>query len=245
MARVPESDMEIVEYRVGSGGYADVAAYDARRYEGAANQYKQAVMANAYRRLIGDLHGKSILDVGCGTGRGVIAFSREADFAAGCDASHDMLSFAAGKTLGEQRYRFIRVYAQRLPFKDATFDVVCSLNFLHLFSLQTQREMVSEMKRVLKHQGILVLEFDNALQGLLLGLYKRWFGTERGSLPHEISYAIGDDCRVAAIHGAVFPVVWRVLRRFPVVSTQLERISYWAPFNRLSHRIYYKVVKGK
>ena len=26
MARVPKSDMEIVEYRVGSGGYTDVAA---------------------------------------------------------------------------------------------------------------------------------------------------------------------------------------------------------------------------
>ncbi len=234
---------EIVEYRVGMRGYQDVATYDARRYAGPANQYRQTVMADAYKKLIGRLSGKRILDVGCGTGRGLIDFTREADFATGSDASLDMLAFAARKVTGKTCCAFAAAKAQELPFPDGAFDVVTALNFLHLFSTETQRGMVTEMKRVVRPGGILVLEFDNALHGLCVGLCKRWFGDERGSLPGEIRYVIDGNCHIARIYGAVFPVVWRLFCRFPRVFVPLEKISYVPPFNRLSHRIYYKLVK--
>lgn len=234
---------EIVEYRVGKEGYQDVGSYDACRYAGPANQYKQMVMANAYKKLIGPLAGKRILDVGCGTGRGVIEFGCEAAFAAGSDASLDMLRLAAGKSRQGPQCTFVAAHAQGLPFPDGTFDVVTALNFLHLFTLETQQEMVAEMKRVAKPGGTLVLEFDNALHGLGLGLYKRWSGMERGSLPKEIGYVVGDECRVASIHGAVFPIAWRVFSHFPRVFAPLEKIAYIPPFHLLSHRVYYKLVK--
>ncbi len=235
---------EIVEYRVGKKGYQDVRSYDTCRYAGPANQYKQKVMANAYKKLIGPLAGKRILDVGCGTGRGVIEFGCEAAFAAGSDASLDMLRLAAGKSRQGSQCTFVAAHAQGLPFLSEVFDVVTALNFLHLFTLETQREMVAEMKRVAKPRGILVLEFDNALHGLGLGLCKRWSGIERGSLPREIGYVIGDECRVASVYGAVFPVAWRVFSHFPRVFAPLERIAYVPPFHLLSHRVYYKLVKG-
>jgi ubiquinone/menaquinone biosynthesis C-methylase UbiE len=138
----------------------------------------------------------------------------------------------------------VRAYAQQLPFFDASFDVVTALNFLHLFSLETQREMIAEMKRVTKPGGIIVLEFDNALQGLFIGFYKRWFQDLRGSLPREIRYVVGDNCRVVSVYGAVFPIIWRLLYHFPKPSVALEKIAYAPPFNRLSGRIYYKLVSG-
>ena len=234
---------EIVEYRIGMAGYQDVAIYDACRYAGRANQYKQTVMANAYKWLVGCLRGKRILDVGCGTGRGVTDFAAEANFATGSDASLDMLAFAAHKVAGKTRCAFAAAKAQELPFPNGAFDVVTALNLLHLFSLETQREMVAEMKRVVRPGGIIVLEFDNALHGLCVGLCKRWFGDERGSLPGEIRYVIDGNCHVARIYGAVFPVVWRLFYHFPRVFVPVEKISYVPPFNRLSHRIYYKLVK--
>ena len=233
--------VEVVEYRVGKEGSGDVARYDAIRYEGPANRYKQTVMENAYLRLIGSLEGKRILDVGCGTGRGLARYASQATLAVGCDASHDMLTYARRKCAGQPRCVLLQSHAQQLPFPTAYFDVVTALNFLHLFRVETQREMIAEMKRVVHAGGILILEFDNALQGGLLGLYKRWFRDEPGSLPHEIRYALGDGCRVRKIHGAVFPVVWRALYHFPQVSVPLERIAYLPGFNRLSHRIYYQV----
>jgi len=36
-------------------------------------------------------------------------------------------------------------------------------------------------------------------------------------------------------------VVWRLFRYFPKIFVFVEKIAYVPPFNRLSHRIYYKV----
>src|SRR5437870_13028862 len=227
------SKLELVEYGIGKSGYQDVASYDAARYQGRANEYKQNVMAAAYRELIGPMQGKSILDVGCGTGRGIVEFANHAAFAVGADASLDMLAAAAQKTLNRSACSLSAAYAQQLPFKSESFDVVTSLNFLHLFSLETQRLMIAEMKRVLRPSGILVLEFDNALNGLGLGLLKRWSGRERGSLPAEIRQVIGSGCAIEQVSGAVLPVVWRMFCRYPRVFRPFEAITRWPMFNRL------------
>ncbi len=236
-----ESQFEVVEYGVGQPGYQDASKYDQRRFGNPASNYKQTVMMNAITRLTGSLEGKRVLDVGCGTGRGVVQFAKHASFVAGCDYSFDMLSYAVRKTQNSH-CRFVRSVAQQLPFADASFDVVTALNFLHLFGVETQRSMIAEMKRVVRPGGIIVLEFDNALHGLVVGLCKRYFGHETGSLPSEIRKAVGPNCRIASTCGAVFPVVWRVMRRFPRLFIPFERIGYFPPFNRLLHRVYCKVI---
>lgn len=246
MTRNHESgkDFEVVEYEIGAEGYRDVASYD-HRYTGAPNEYRQTVMANAYRGLIGPLKGKRILDVGCGAGRGVVGFVSEAEFTVGCDASVDMLGVTAGKLNGKRGWALANSHAQALPFASNTFDVVTTLNFLHLFSLQTQRDMIAEMKRVTKPGGSIVLEFDNALHGLgVVGLYKRWFRDERGTLPWEARWVLGDDCRVVKVRSTVFPIVWRLFYRAPRIFMPIEKISYLPLLNRvLGHRIYYQLKK--
>lgn len=243
MGDITPKKPDLVEYRVGRAGLADAANYDRIRYAGPANEYKQAVMARAYKELMGNLQGRRLLDVGCGTGRGVVDFGREASFAIGSDASLDMLSLARRKVSDGVRCALAAAYAQQLPFPDGTFDAVTSLNFLHLFEVAVQQEMIAEMKRVTKPGGILVLEFDNALHGFGLGLYKRWSGREEGSLPGEIRRAIGDRCRVERVYGAVFPVVWRLFHRFPRLFMPVEKMAFVPPFNRVAHRVYYKLTK--
>ncbi len=237
------TELELVEYSVGTAGYRDVSSYDAARYKGTAKEYKQSVMAATYRKLVGPLRGKRVLDVGCGTGRGVSEFANEAAFAVGADASLDMLTYAAKNTADQNQCSFSGAYAQQLPFKSDTFDVITSLNFLHLFSLESQQLMIAEMKRVLRPGGILVLEFDNALHGLGLGLLKRWSGRERGFLPAEIRQVIGRGCAIEQVSGAVLPVVWRVFCKYPRVFRPFEAITRRPMFNRLGHRVYYKLRK--
>jgi ubiquinone/menaquinone biosynthesis C-methylase UbiE len=240
---MPSPEIEFVQYQAGGPGYQDVAAYDRKRYEGPANEYKFRVMAAAYHRMLGSLRGKHVLDVGCGTGRGVADFAQEAESVTGCDASVDMLAYAQRKVEGKN-CKFIHTFAQHLPLPSNSFDVVTSLNFLHLFSIETQTEMVAEMKRVLKPGGILLLEFDNGLQGGIIGFYKRWTARESGAmLPWEINRIIGSGVRVTAIHGAVFPVLWRAMWHFPKISAQIEKLAYFPPLNRLAHRVYYRIVK--
>jgi ubiquinone/menaquinone biosynthesis C-methylase UbiE len=239
------SDFEVVDYQIGAEGYRDVADYDQKRYRGPVNEYRQTVMANAYSGLVGPLKGKCILDVGCGSGRGIVAFAPEAEFTVGCDASIDMLGVAARKLTGQTRWALASAYAQQLPFVNDAFDVVTTFNFLHLFSLKTQRDMISEMKRVTKPGGTLVLEFDNALHGLgLVGLYKRWFRDERGTLPWEARCVLGGDCRIVRVRSAVLPIVWRLFYHAPRVFLPVEKLSYLPLVNRiLGHRLYYQLKK--
>jgi len=237
-----KSDFEVVDYDIGKGDYRNVSNYDEKRYAGAANEYKKKVTSNAYQKLIGPLQGKRILDVGCGTGRGVADFVDVAALTVGVDASQDMLGIAARKIEGRPRVGLVRSYAQTLPFPTGYFDVVTSLNFLHLFSLDSQRSMIAEMKRVVRPGGTIVLEFDNAIHGLGLGLIKRWTGREHGSLPWEMRQVVGSECRVTHVYGAVFPIVWRLLYRFPKISTNLEKIAYYPPFNWMAHRVFFRLV---
>ena len=231
----------VVEYRFGNKDHTDAAAYDTVRFIGRANEYRQAVMTNAYRKLIGPLQGKRLLDVGCGTGRGVVDFAREAEYAVGCDASLDMLNIASRKRTPNSRCALLASHAQQLPFKEASFDIVTSLNFLHLFDVETQRACVAEMKRVLIPGGILVLEFTNALNGLVIGLFRRWIGGVLTSLPGEIRRVVGEDCQVVRLYGAPFPMLWRLFCRLPRAVRSVERLGYVAPFNRLCHQVYYQI----
>lgn len=236
------TEFKVVEYAVGKPGFQDAANYDKRRYGGPASDYKQQVSMNAIMRLIGPLEGKRILDVGCGTGRGISRFSETASYAVGSDYSFDMLSLAQQKVSSKSNCRFVRSVAQQLPFSTASFDLVTALNFLHLFDVHTQQAMIAEMKRVVKPGGAVVLEFDNALHGLIVGPYKRWFRDEHGSFPWEVREAIGKGCRLVKQYGAMFPVVWRVMYRFPRIFVPFEKIAYLPPFNHLTHRVYCKIV---
>lgn len=233
--------VEVVRYRVGATGYQDAARYHEVRYQGRANEYKQQVMAAAYLGLVGDISGQRVLDVGCGTGRGLVDLVAAGARVVGCDASIDMLGEAAKRVHPQGACGLSAAYAQHLPFPDHTFDLVISLNFLHLFSLETERQMISEMKRVVKPGGRIILEFDNALNGLVVGPLKRWIGRERGSLPREIRHVIGEDWPVRRRRGAVYPVVWRAFSRWPRVFGPVEKLAYYPGFTHLSHRIYYEL----
>lgn len=236
-------DLEVVEYGFGKHGYLDAATYDSVRYLGPAKKYQQKVMANAYKKLIGPITGKRILDVGCGTGRGVIDFAQDASLAIGVDASFDMLACAKQKLTADSKCSLAVSVAQRLPFRDATFDAVVSLNFLHLFNVDTDRMIVAEMKRVLKPGGVLVVDFNSALNAQALRKSKRRDGVG-GMLPREIRYAIGNDCRIERVVGAPFPALWRVLYRFPRIGETIEKLGYVPPFNWLAQNVYCKVLKG-
>jgi|SRR5215469_9992794 len=234
-------NFEVVDYDVKKDDYRNVGNYHEKRYVGAANVYKKRVTSHAYQELIGPLAGKRILDVGCGTGRGVADFVETARLTIGADASQDMLLTAAEKIKGRSAAGLVRAYAQSLPFPNGYFDVVTSLNFLHLFSLETQTAMIAEMKRVVRPGGIVVLEFDNAIHGLGLGLFKRWTGREHGSLPWEIRQVIGSGCRITHVYGAVFPVVWRWLYKTPDASMRIEKLAYHTPINWIAHRIFFRM----
>ncbi len=104
-----------------------------------------------------DLHGKQVLDVGCGTGViSLLALQKDAAKVVCGDISNYMLEVARAKAdklgYGGDRITFRQLDAESLPFEDASFDVVVSGMTLGL--LPDQQEAVKEMVRVLRPGGL-------------------------------------------------------------------------------------------
>ncbi len=130
---------------------APTAAYDrwASAYRSRMNPL-QKLEEDALLRLLPDLRGKNVVDVGCGPGRvSRIALERGAASTTGVDASRAMLHEA--RSLSDERSSWILGDACDLPLEASTFDVVvCALMLGHVAKLDVA---VSEMHRVLKPGG--------------------------------------------------------------------------------------------
>jgi demethylmenaquinone methyltransferase/2-methoxy-6-polyprenyl-1,4-benzoquinol methylase len=142
----------------------------------------------AARRLRTILRGHSamVLDLCCGTGDLAFALARVSPARIFCvDFAHSMLVRARTKSAKLQRVPshsgltapppipFLEADALRLPFADASFDLVATaFGFRNLANYEAG---LREIQRVLKPGGtIAILEFTEPPEGLLGDLY-RWY----------------------------------------------------------------------
>lgn len=108
----------------------------------------------------------TVLDVGCGPGVITAGLAGVAGFAVGLDVSAPMLRHAAA--VAPPNLALVRGDAMGLPFRDATFDAVCSTAVLMLVS--DPAAALAEMLRVLVPGGrlaVVVACRGNGLAGRL------------------------------------------------------------------------------
>lgn len=124
------------------------------------------------RDLAGHLEGKSILDVGCGTGRHLTCF-RPDNKLFGIDQSDEMLG-TARERMGQASFQIAS--AEEIPFDTNSFDLVYSVRVLQ--HIRNQEQAIREMVRVCKPNGMLIIVSYNSWS--LLNLYKHvrmsWLG---------------------------------------------------------------------
>jgi len=122
----------------------------------------------AYREktleLAGLKPGESVLDVGCGTGSLAIAARRQVGPRGkvyGIDASPEMIARAHKKAnKSSADVTFENALAERMPFPNATFDVVFITTVLHHLPDKARRQCLHEVRRVLKPAGrLLAVDF--------------------------------------------------------------------------------------
>lgn len=107
-------------------------------------------------RLIRDVEGKRVLDLGCGTGRIIKDLKDLGADVVGCDISEKMLEIARKKFANVE---FHKADAYDLPFEDKSFDVVVALFVVvHLRDLE---KAFDEMYRILKPGGHLIVSNIN------------------------------------------------------------------------------------
>jgi demethylmenaquinone methyltransferase/2-methoxy-6-polyprenyl-1,4-benzoquinol methylase len=119
-------------------------------------------------RLAAGQPGERALDLCCGTGDVAFALARQGMVVAGLDFSEPMLAVAEQRQKASgptPEVRFLLGDAQRIPFPDASFDVVTMSYGLR--NLADWEAGLREMRRVVRPGGrLLVLDFgkpDNAL----------------------------------------------------------------------------------
>lgn len=106
--------------------------------------------------LVGRPAGGRVLDVGCGDGLLAAALARAGAVVTGIDSNINML--VAGRARAQREglgLGFGQADVRRLPFGDATFDVVIAITVL-CFVRDAERAM-REMARVLKPGGAIVV----------------------------------------------------------------------------------------
>lgn len=138
--------------------------YHARRYETKYGKLFKRLHHYYITKLLESIDKKfSLLEVACGTGHtSQLLANLGFDFIA-CDLTPQMMAQAREKIekTENRRVDFIETNAMSLPFSDASFDLLVSTRFLHLFPLSKQKIILQEMIRVLKPGGKILVDFDN------------------------------------------------------------------------------------
>jgi ubiquinone/menaquinone biosynthesis C-methylase UbiE len=120
--------------------------------------------------------GDKVLDVCCGTGAQVFEYGRRGIIATGIDISPNMLNIA---TRNIRRQKAVNVCFQladatTLPFPDGYFDYASISLGLHDKEKSIRYQIISEMKRVVKQDGALILiDFQVPLPRNIWGMSAR------------------------------------------------------------------------
>jgi SAM-dependent methyltransferase len=117
----------------------------------------------AARSAVEGLSVDTVLDIGCGAGQELRPFVRNpGTLGVGVDVSPEAGRAARALFAAEQpdsRVTFVRASAERLPFGDASFDlIICRLALPYT----RNADALAEMARLLRPGGVLLLKFHHA-----------------------------------------------------------------------------------
>lgn len=96
-----------------------------------------------------------VLDVGCGTGTGLVPYLDAGCTVAGVDISREMLNRAADRLGADADLQLTE--GDSLPFSDDQFDLVTTTMVLHEVPAEQRDSFVREMARVTKPSGVLMV----------------------------------------------------------------------------------------
>jgi len=122
---------------------------------------RSAIISCLVKRKFRKHPNPKVLDIGCGTGVLLKDLYRLNDTYSyvGLDFSHQMLHKNVLSDDEREKITLIRGSAFDLPFKDSSFDVVVCTRFIHQYSDNLKRQLIQEFRRVLKDNGIAIIEF--------------------------------------------------------------------------------------
>ncbi|GAB2555928.1 glycosyltransferase [Rhodanobacter koreensis] len=158
----------------------------------------------AWCRLLAE--GRDVLDIACGEGYGSAMLAAHAKSVCGVDISPEAVAHATAAYAGIEGLRFIPGDAAAIPLPDNSIDLVVSFETIEHHD--RHEEMLAEIRRVLRPDGILIISSPNRVVYSELAGYHNEFHVK------ELDFAEFD-----AVLKAQFPTVEYFGQRLAVGSS--------------------------
>ena len=175
MPPVPESSAAAANHAAANDYDSFAEAYSAETEANLVNGY---YARPAILDLAGDVTGRRILDVGCGSGPITGALRDRGAIVTGMDSSAKMLELARRRLGGDADLQAADLGGP-LPFRDAEFDDVIVSLVLHY--LEDWTAPLAELRRVLTPGGRLIVSVNHPLLFPLSRPGSGYFATTRWS----------------------------------------------------------------
>jgi SAM-dependent methyltransferase len=117
---------------------------------------------SAFAPIFHTHHVQRLLDLGCGTGNDVRRLAQRGYTVVGLDYSREAITQAARKAVSRAAL-LIADMAAPLPFMNGSFEAVMSNVALHMFDDARTRALFTEVRRIVRPQGLFLLHV-NALE---------------------------------------------------------------------------------
>ena len=131
--------------------------------------------------MLGDVKGKSIIDLGCGYGENCKAFSEmQAGFVVGIDISHKMLEIAESENKAAN-IAYLDMPMENIQLIDRKFDIAVSSLSVHY--IKDYEELMKRIYSLLNPGGIFVFSQEHPLTTAPIAGAK-WIKNDDGSVDH-------------------------------------------------------------
>jgi ubiquinone/menaquinone biosynthesis C-methylase UbiE len=155
-----------------------------------------------------------VLDLGCGAGRHLVYMARQGFEAHGVDSSETGLDLTRKRLEGQKLKAYlVKSDMTTLPYVDSCFDAVICLHTVYHQKLAGIQETISEINRVLRKRGYLLMNF----------LSKRTYSYGKGVKVEESTFMEDEGVEKGILHHfADKGEIERLLKNFKFVDLKLK-----------------------